>query len=1831
MTKTDSDYAPLLKRSLLALDQMKAKLAAVENARNEPIAIIGMACRFPGGATIEEYWSLLRDGRDLVAEVPADRWDVEAFYDPDPDAIGKSYTRWGAFLPEVKAFDADFFGISRREAMNLDPQQRLLLELAWEGLENAGVAPAAMTGTRTAIHIGMASFDHVHLQAQSGAALNGGAYTASGWAPAMAAGRLAYIFGLHGPATTIDTACSSSIVAAHLGVQNLRNGEADFAIAAGVNVMLSPLGSILCSRARMMSFDGRCKTFDASADGYVRGEGCGLLVMKRLSDARRDGDRILAVIRGSAVNQDGRSSGLTAPNGQAQQDVIRAALENAGLSPADISYVEAHGTGTSLGDPIEMKALGAVFGDRPADRPLMVASAKTNIGHLEAASGIAGLIKTVLALQNRTLPRHLHFKTPNPLIPWDQYPVLAVPLETIPWNANGAPLRAGVSSFGFSGTNAHMVLEEAPAAPPSPQAAEPAATLLTLSAKNVTALTDLADSYAAALSAPDAPRLSEFAASAAIGRSHLAERLAVTAVDVAEAAGKLKAYVAGTMEPGVSKGWALSTGAPEIAFLFTGQGAQRPGMARELYDAEPVFRAAMDRCAEIAAPLLTRPLLSVIWGGPEDAALLDDTAFTQPAMFAVEYALSELWRSWGVEPGVVLGHSVGEYVAACLAKVFSLEDGLRLIAARGRLMSSLPRDGAMAAIFASEAAVRDFIGADSKHVTIAAVNGPESTVVSGLSEAVAAVLERAKANGLDGAPLKVSHAFHSALMDPILDEFEAIASGIAFSPPAIRLVSNLTGQFAGDEVATPAYWRQHLREAVRFSDSLRTLYDDAYRVFIEVGPAPVLLGMGQRCNLGDDAVWLASLRNKRADRASMLDSLGQLYVRGLKPTWKGLFGDPAHIRRHAPVPTYPFQRERYWSDTQGHGAGSGARLTPTRTGHPLLGGVVASPLNIYQVELDLAVQPWLGDHRILDFTPFPAAGFMELVIAAGREALGYDCALRDLTIDEALMLPPEGAVTVQVIVTPEREMHRVQVFSKAAVADAWRLHVSGVLTRKLEAPAKEAAGLAFEVGEAMTSENAASYYGRLAATGTQYGPTFRGITSLVRDQRRVFGQIQLSAPAAREAGRYQVHPGLLDSCIQLVGAVLLDDEDEPTYLPVGVDRYDLFRPGVSGGKCFVSVDAAPDGSSLTSDFVFLASDGAVVAHLAGLRLRRVTRSGLSRVADAGADVQKTFELAWEVSAPPAQAAEIDHWLILADADDLGDALAGKLRKTGAVVSVVKRGDAYAETMNGWAIDPADAAQWSRMFTAAADRGGRPVSGVAALWAVDARQTSEAADDIEAGHLRVLERMLHMSRAVGDASVRLWIVTRGSQAVDGSVPDLVQAPAWALAGVVAAEYPALKVVRIDLDPDPRTGEIDLLVQTLRGGGAEDRIALRRETRYVARLRPFTSDSSNLSQEKPVGPQRRTVRLQADATYAVTGGLGGLGLATAQWMVREGARHLVLFGRRAPSATAQAQIAELRAVGVEVLVAKVDVSNFDELSSVLSEVQASMPPLRGLIHAAGVIDDGMLAELTMERFASVMAAKVRGALNLHALTRGAPLDFFVLFSSGAALLGSPGQGNYAAANGFLDALAHVREAQGLPGLSINWGSWAEVGMAAGVDEQHRRRWSAAGLAMISPAEGVQMLQDAIYSGERPQVAAIPLIRSKTLKGLSPFFSEITPAEADARNPDIAPGEMLRRLANEAPDGRAALMTEFLSALLVRILALNSASKFDPRRSIVEMGMDSLMAMELRNRLLATLNVRLSVSDLLKGPSAQELSAIVLRTVDLPDAAPSPDEGDREVVLL
>lgn len=2140
------DYAALLKRSLVAIDQLNAKIKASEQARSEPIAIIGMGCRFPGESdTPEAFWELLRSGRDAVTEVPPHRWDVDKYYDPDPDAAGKSYTRWGAFVPNVDLFDAQFFGISPREAISLDPQQRILLEVTWEALEHAGVAPSSLMGSQTAVYMGITTSDYANQLVEARGLRNGDAYTPSGTAHSVAAGRLSYFLGLHGPNVAIDTACSSSLVALHWALQSLRNGESDLALAGGVNLTLTPDGSILTSRARMMSFDGRCKTFDASADGYVRGEGCGVLVLKRLSDARRDGDRVLALVRGSALNQDGRSSGLTAPNGNAQESVIRAALANAQVQPGEVSYVEAHGTGTPLGDPIEVKALNQVYGDRPGAPPLMVGSVKTNIGHLEAAAGVAGVMKIVMALQHRTIPPHLHLRTPNPLIAWDQYPI-TVPTAPTEWPAaSDAPRRACVSSFGFSGTNAHVVLEEAPPASDEPAVATlpRVQQLVVLSAQTSQALSAQASAIEAALKVrPDLP-LPVVAATLALGRSPFVERLAVVAENADDLCAKLAAFVAsgqaadGTAElpPGVVRGRAASGTSPEIAFMFTGQGAQYADMGRQLYDQEPVFKAAMDECDRLVSPLLPRGLLATVFAQGDEARLLDDTAFTQPALFAIEYALAQLWRSWGVEPTAVMGHSVGEYVAACVAGVFSLEDGLRLIAERGRLMSQLPRDGSMAAVFGDEATVRQAIAQDAATVAIAAVNGPQNTVISGRIEAVNAVLQRLAASGVEFQPLTVSHAFHSSLMEPMLDAFEAIAATITFSSPRIGLVSNLTGRLAGSEVCTPAYWRRHVRDAVRFADSIAALQQDGYRVFLEVGPAPTLLNMAQRGSTVADAVWIGSLRKGRVDTATLLESLGQLQVRGVAVNWLAVFGE-AVARQRVNLPSYRFQRQRYWQDVA---AGTGrAQLGSTRSGHPLLGGVVASPLRIFQNEIGLQAQPWLADHRIFDFTLFPATGFLELAQAAAREvSASEDCFLQDVVIREGLALPESGSCTVQVVATPgDADTHTVQVYSRAPAEDGeasddlpWRLHVSASFASGrgvAPAPVRRAELLS----PAAIPDDVDAYYARLDAQGAHYGPGFRCITEIRREGSQVLGRVALPSALASSAASLIVHPALLDACVQLVGLGLPwadqtgSDASDDIFVPVGMGRYTVYHAGIAQTWCHVSVEAAAaDADLVRGDIRLLDDHGTVLAEIQGIELRRVTRAALQRVADKPSRNDWAFETAWHTTpaAPLPPTAAPGRWLVLADDTGVAAALAQRLRAQGAGVALVSRGETYAEVDGGWQVNASDATQVRRAFEAAARSDKRSLQGVVVAWAL---VPASAQDSMEAAQLRLLGELLHGVQSLDDTPARLWWLTRGAQPVAGSIPDLVQAPLWGLGGVVASEYPALRCVRIDLDPLPQPDEADLLFGSVWAADGEDRVALRAGARHVARLVPgafvpaeqplqlditvrgsldklalikvareapgpgqveirvhatglnfrdvlnalgmYPGDPGPLGNEcsgvitavgegvtdlkvgdevvsmidrsfatwviapvaltvlKPPGmsfaeaatipvtfltaeyalthlagmkkgdrvlihaitggvgmaatqlarragaeifgtagspfkralaielgahhiadsrslsfapdvmrdssgegvdivlnslagdfipeslrmlragghfieigktgiwdqakvgeafpdvhyhplylgeiaaarpefvrgmlqdlladfeagvlkplPQRlypieqaedafrymgqghhvgkivitqhAAPQVRPDASYLVTGGLTGLGLVTARWLAAEGARHLVLMGRRAPSAEAQAAIGELEKAGVAVHVVQADVADAAQVSGLIASLPGRMPRLRGVVHAAGVVDDGMLSELDMDRFTRVMLPKVRGTWNLHQATAHLALDFFVCFSSGAALLGSPGQGNYAAANSFLDALAHVRRASGQHALSVNWGSWSEVGMAAEVGEQHRRRWASMGLGMIAPDEGMRMLQQMLRSARSPQMAAMPLVRSRLPSNLGPFFSALVSA-APARSQAAAPtasADILQRLGQAAAGGRLAMLADFLSDQVVKVLALGSSYQVDPQRSLMEMGMDSLMAMELRNRIQSAVKVRVAVADLLEGPSITKLAGKVLAEID------------------
>lgn len=902
-----------VKRALLEIRELRAELDALEEGRTEPIAIIGIGCRYPGADNPDAYWQLLKDGLDAIGPIPSDRWDVDAYYDPNPAQAGKMYTRSGGFLKNVDQFDPAFFGISPREAMSMDPQQRLLLEVSWEALEYAGVAADQLDGSQTGVFVGISTNDYGRLAGE-----DPDVHFVTGNNYAVAAGRIAYLLGLHGPTMAIDTACSSSLVAAHLAANSLRSRECNLALVGGVNLILWPETTVNFCQSGMLAADGHCKTFDEAANGYVRSEGVGIVVLKRLSDAVADGDTILALIRGAAVNQDGRTSGLTAPNGPAQENVIRTALANAGIEPHEVSYVETHGTGTPLGDPIEVQALARVFSEgRDPNQPLLIGAAKTNIGHTEAAAGIAGLIKATLALYYNTIPPTLNFQQPNPRINWEDIPVQVVDrLST--WPDYNERRYAGVSSFGFSGTNVHIVLEAAPPVETPETALERPAHLLTLSAKNQTALRQQAEQYANLL-AGGSISVSDLVYTANTGRSHFTHRLAVVGTDTAELRASLEAFVNGEETHHLYADYAPESADPTLALLFSGQGTQYVQMARRLYETEPVFRARFDECNQLSQQYLPESLLDVIYPDPQSngTSVLDQMHYAQPAIFSIEYALAQLWQSWGVQPTFVLGHSVGEYAAACIAGVFSLEDAFKLVATRGRLMDELQEPGTMVTVFADENTVAAIIEPYLEHLSIAAVNSPESVVISGRVDTVNTVLGLLKSQRIRSLKLAVTQASHSPLMNPLLDAFEAVAETVTYHEPHLQVISAMTGEvIQPGQISQARYWRDHTRSTVQFARGMASLYQQGARLFVEIGPNPTLLTLGQRCITENDTRWLPSLREGFDDWEQMLESLAMLYISGINPDWAA-FERPYNHRRVS-LPTYPFQRQRYWVKADSH-------------------------------------------------------------------------------------------------------------------------------------------------------------------------------------------------------------------------------------------------------------------------------------------------------------------------------------------------------------------------------------------------------------------------------------------------------------------------------------------------------------------------------------------------------------------------------------------------------------------------------------------------------------------------------------------------------------------------------------------------------------------------------------------------------------------------------------------------------------------------------------------------------------------------------------------------
>ncbi|MGB5744950.1 MAG: SDR family NAD(P)-dependent oxidoreductase, partial [Sedimenticolaceae bacterium] len=1675
MTRNDSQTASE-QRIIAALREARRKLEAAEQLQHQPIAVIGIGCRLPGGIEGPDgFWEILLQGVDTAREVPPERWDIDAYYDPDQDAPGKIYTREASFLDQIDLFDPQFFRISPREAAGLDPQQRLLLEVAWEALENSGTAPDSLRGSDAGCFIGFSWHDYER-QVFGLDPLRVDAYGGLGNSQSIAAGRLSFFLGSHGPTSLVDTACSSSLMAVHMACQSLRSGDSSLMLAGGVNLMISPLSTVFCAKIKALSPDGRCKAFDAEADGYGRGEGCGIVVLKRLDDALADGDNVLAVIRGSAINHDGPSSGLTVPSRWAQRSVIESALRNGRVNPLDVTYIEAHGTGTALGDPIEINALGDALGEqRPAEAPLWVGSVKTNIGHLEAAAGVAGLIKSVLAVKHGTIPKSLHFNEPNPLIDWDAYPVV-VPQQTTPWPAD-RPKIIGVSSFGFSGTNCHVVVEEAPV--PANANALPGigGELFCFSARSEQALAALAERHHAHFAAHPDTSLADACYTAAVGRKHFEHRLAICATNIGELRESLAAVVAdGHARGAVSAHANGSVG--KVAFLFAGQGAQWVGMGRDLYDSHPGFRATLDRCAAILDQTLERSLLDVMFDA--DSGLLDQTGYTQPALFALEYALAELWQSWGVEPDVLLGHSVGEYVAACLAGVFSLEDGLRLIASRGRLMQALPAGGGMAAVSADEASVDAVLDPWRDCLSIAAVNAPDSVVLSGDQAALDKALAVLAEAGHTAQPLAVSHAFHSPLMEPMLAAFRELASSINFMTPRRPLISNVSGQLADAAVCTADYWVEHVRKAVRFGDGMATLDGLGCGVHVEIGPQATLTALGRRCLPDSTAVWLNSLRRGRPAWRELLGALSGFYTHGGQPDWSRVMA--GRNCRRIPLATYPFQRQRYWIDPPAAGA---ALPGNAESGHPLLGIRVPLPMSPevrFATRFNVGWPGYIEDHRIFGTLVVAGASHCALFLLGAISASEEEsCVLEEIFFLEPFVLDEGQSRAAQLIIQAEEKgRHTLHLVGENGHRDdQWKCHATGKV-RYGPLPAPSIGNVDLDALRKRCSDGEMSgeeFYEKVWVQGDDAGISFRWITHLWRGDGEAYCEAR-APELLDDPGDYELYPGIIEGCFQLLRfcrefetAELLANGGD-LYAPFSIGEFRYYgKPTDPNLHCYAKIQDRPDSRSVIGDLQLFDSDGCLIADIVGFEVRPIPRQALLKQLRRGAS-DWLYDLEWETQQRAASVNTAGSVCLLVH-DDAVFAEAFRLAAAGAnmqLVDVALGSGFKAGSATSFTVDPSQPDSFEQLLRTLNDHGTAIDQVVHASSLRPEASTAASMEPMNEQHGRDLAGLLHLIQAVGKARLakapRISIVTNNSQHVGPyRLCQPAQAPAWGLGRVIAQEHPEFACRCIDLGDSPQQ-QVPALLAEIISTSDEDQIALRdNEQRFVARLRQV--DDAEQGDSAFPG-------IRDDVTYWITGGLGGIGRTIAEHLIKSGARHIVLSSRREPDADVITALNLLGESGAQLNMLACDVTLAEQVSGALQHIGENMPPLAGIIHGAGVLDDGIFMQLDWPRFEKVMAPKVMGAWNLHQLTLGTELDFFVCFSSASALFGTMGQANYAAANEYLRALAAYRHGQGLPALSIDWGPWAEVGMAAELDERDQQRARDQGWQSIDPPTGSMLFQ-------------------------------------------------------------------------------------------------------------------------------------------------------------
>jgi acyl transferase domain-containing protein/acyl carrier protein len=2235
-----------------------AEAAPAERETGDPIAIVGMACRFPQSPDPASFWRLLRAGGEAISGVPADRgWD-DTLTALGVERAERAKVSRGGFLERIDGFDPLFFGISPREAISMDPQQRLMLELSWEALEDAAIRPSSLRGSAASVFAGAIWLDY-GIRFYRGGAEGFGQYTVTGYHHSIIANRISYLLGLEGVSFTVDSACSSGLVVVHLACESLRRGESTLALAGAVNLNVLPESAVGVSRFGALSEDGRCYSFDARANGYVRGEGGGVLVLKTLSRAIADGDPVHCVIRGSAVNNDGASNGLTAPNRKAQEAVLRAAYRRAGVDASAVQYVEAHGTGTPLGDPIEARALGAVLGAaRPADAPLLIGSAKTNIGHLEGAAGLVGLVKVALAIEHRQLPPSLNFVSANPHAPLAELH-LAVPTSLQPWPVPERKLLAGVSSFGLGGTNGHVVLEEWPApraellslaassaralhedaerlraslsadagrtplsaicadaaahcgvsshrlsllarshagaersldaflrgekdaalhgsepgldasrgvvfvcpgqgaqwfgmarsllqgepvfratleqcdpfvrrylgwslieeltrpravsrlddievslpviisidiaaatwwrslgvepaavvghstgeiaaayiagaldlddtmriicaygrvigrragqggmmlaALPWDEAAgvlagfegrvfraiqdsagatvfagEPAALavllrdlqskgvfcravsmnvsphcplvdalrdelfeslqgirprrgtvplisevtgaeidgsaldaahwvrnfgdpalfsgavdtligrghrvfvdvgphpitkhsvetnlkhagvrgvvlsslrrdedergvlldtlgalhalgapvrwdelypvagavpsrdawLLPLSARSPQALTAMAGAYGALLRGGEPP-LRDLVFTASVRRDHHAHRLAIAGRTREELAEALSAFARGEVAAGTARGRVPGAGAPKVVFVFPGQGSQWLGMGRQLLAEEPAFRAAIEAVDEVIRKEAGFSVLEQL-AAEESGSRLHEIDVVQPALFAIEVALAALWRSWGVEPDAVVGHSMGEVAAAHVAGILGLEDAAKVICRRSRLLRRVSGKGAMGLVELTFAEAEKAIAHHRDRLGVAVSNGPRSTVISGDPAALEEVLATLEKRGVFCRRVKVDVASHSPQMDPLREDLLAALSDLRPGPARLVMWSTVTGEAVEGPELDAGYWAKNLRAPVLFSSTTQHLMKTGHGLFVEISPHPILLPSVEE-NLREvkrEGAAIASVRRGSDERRAMLEALGALYAHGLDVGWARLFPRGGRL---ASLPAYPWQRERCWVDDDPRAAAGPRRARGAGRGHPLLGEAFVPadrPDTHYWEQSIRADEPaYLADHRVQGEVVFPGAAYVEMALAAAAAVHGLgDLVLEDVSFERMLSMSPSAERRVQVALVEEDDGGaRITVSSRDEGGGEW-LHHARARARLAVEEAAVAEPLGHVRERCPTVVEGAEHLARMAARQVEYGPAFQGLTRIQVGEGEALGHVHLPEAAGRATG-YLLHPALLDACFQ-VSTALVSASERETVVPVEIERVRVHaRPPeevwVSARLVNVEGDASQDGGSPSRppgrdtlvDLALVGADGRPFVEILGLRLKRLNR------ASADAFVGCAYTVGWRRKDLPANddargRSTPGTWIVFADGRGFGASVARLLRQRGEACIEVSAGERPThESAEQHVIDPSKPEHYQRILRAATS-GGLPLRGIVHAWSLDANAEEHTTPDtlladVRRGTwsaLRVVQEVV--SQGLRDVP-RLVLVTRGAQPVPGDTTLAVaQAPILGLGRTIALEQPDLACVRIDLAPEPRANEAELLVREILSGSGEDQVALRGEGRFVARLERGDPEPA----EAP--------SLEAQATYLITGGLGGLGLALARWMVARGARHLALVGRNAPSAAAREAIDAMAEAGAEVRTVRGDVAHAADVRRILDEVREHLPPLRGVVHAAGVLEDRMLQGMTEEQFWAPIRPKIFGAWNLHEATLHTPLDFFVMYSSAASLLGSPGQGNYAAANAFLEALAHLRVGLGLPAMAIQWGAFSDVGLAA-AQENRGQRLSYRGLESLTPDEGTELFSRML---QRPPVE-VGLVRMSVRQWMefyprtadSPFLAELHVAEerAAAAGPaEGATGRLRDALEHLSPaEARLGLERHVLECLS-RVLRV-PADRVDVGAPFKDYGMDSLMSLEIRNRLEASLGLRLSAAILFTHPTTTALVEHLLADMQLGGEALDqsmdrlPDEG-------